>query len=188
MKKKYGFPATVLLLSLAAGCTPSQPAAAGWKEALEQRIPLYGHRNWIVIADSAYPAQASEGIETVVASADQLDVLKHVLAMLSASKHVKPIVYTDNELNFIEDKDAPGIVDYRKQLANLLHNEKPSVLPHEQIISKLDQSSRIFRTLIIKTNMAIAYTSVFLQLDCAYWNADAERKLRNTIAEHRTGL
>src|SRR5438105_2475520 len=125
MKTRYGFAATTVLLSLlGAGCAPSQPAAAGWKQTLEQRIPLYGHRNWIVIADSAYPAQSSEGIETVVATADQLEVLKQVLAILSASKHVKPIVYTDNELNFIQDEDAPGVGKYRTQLAGLLHNEK----------------------------------------------------------------
>src|SRR5919202_365318 len=29
-----------------------------WKQELAERIPLYGHRNWIVVADSAYPAQA----------------------------------------------------------------------------------------------------------------------------------
>ena len=29
-----------------------------WTQILAERIPSYGHRNWIVIADSAYPAQA----------------------------------------------------------------------------------------------------------------------------------
>ena len=72
---------------LAASAWAADPA---WESKLSERIPLYGHRNWIVIADSAYPAQAREGIETIVVNADQLRVLKHVLAALDASKHVRP--------------------------------------------------------------------------------------------------
>jgi hypothetical protein len=55
-------------------------------------------------------------------------------------------------------------------------------LPHEEIISKLDQAGQTFRVLIIKTNLTIPYTSVFLQLDCAYWSAEAEQKLRGAMA------
>ena len=55
-------------------------------------------------------------------------------------------------------------------------------IPHEQIIAKLDQSAQVFRVLIIKTEMTIPYTSVFFELDCGYWNADAEQRLREAIA------
>jgi hypothetical protein len=30
--------------------------------------------------------------------------------------------------------------------------------------------------------MTLPYTSVFLQLDCGYWSADAERRLREAMA------
>ena len=46
----------------------------------------------------------------------------------------------------------------------------------------LDQSAQLFRVLIIKTEMTIPYTSVFFELDCGYWNADAEQRLREAIA------
>jgi len=36
--------------------------SAKWEDVLKDRLPLYGHRNWIVIADSAYPAQSSGGV------------------------------------------------------------------------------------------------------------------------------
>jgi len=36
--------------------------------------------------------------------------------------------------------------------------------------------------LIIKTELAIPYTSVFFELDCSYWAADAETKLRKAMA------
>ncbi len=157
-------------------------AADSWVETLRQRIPLYGHRNWIVVADSAYPQQSNEGIETLVSGADQVDVLKEVLAALASSKHVRPIIYTDRELQFLPETDAPGVTEYRRQLATIFGDQKINVLPHEQIIKRLGEVSQSFRVLIIKTNMTVPYTSVFLQLDCAYWNPDAEARLRATLA------
>lgn len=162
---------------------PMTAQSGGWKDVLKERLPLYGHRNWIVIADSAYPAQARAGIETIVANAGQLDVLQTVLGAVKQSKHVRPIVYLDKELEFLNDDKAPGVSAYREQLAGLLTEDvKPVRMLHEQIISKLDEAGQTFRILIIKTNLTIPYTTVFLQLDCAYWGADDERKLRAEMA------
>jgi hypothetical protein len=35
--------------------------------------------------------------------------------------------------------------------------------------------------LIIKTPLAIPYTSLFLELDCGYWGPDSEKKMREAI-------
>jgi L-fucose mutarotase/ribose pyranase (RbsD/FucU family) len=186
MKMRYVLALLLFALTPFAAETTSPGAAASsaaWTRTLLDRIPLYGHRNWIVIADSAYPAQSRPGIETIVSNSDHVQVLQRVLAAVSASRHVRPIVYTDEELKFIEDKDAPGISAYRRQLAAVLQNRLVNSLPHEQIIAKLDQVSQTFRILIIKTNFTLPYTSVFLQLDCAYWGADAERRLRAAMAK-----
>ena len=152
-------------------------------------MPVYGHRNWIVIADSAYPEQSREGIQTIVANADQLEVLKTVLATLAHSKHVTPVIYTDQELGYLEDAEAPGIEAYRKNLGDLLQGKTVDVLEHEKIIQKLDEVSQTFKVLIIKTNMTLPYTSVFLQLDCAYWTPDSESNiLRAKMARRRRSL
>jgi hypothetical protein len=153
-----------------------------WQKILADRIPAYGHRNWIVVADSAYPAQAKEGIETVVANANQLQVLEVVLAAVGKSKHVTPIIHTDEELKYLDDAQAPGVEAYRDQLAALFKDKTVEALPHEKIIERLDQVSQTFRVLIIKTNMTVPYTTVFLQLDCAYWSPDAEKGLRAKMA------
>ncbi len=153
-------------------------SAFDWEETLKDRVPIYGHRNWFVVADSAYPAQSRAGIETIVANADQSLVVEKVLAVLRLARHVKPIVYTDQELQFVEERDAPGISSYRDRLADLLEDFSVSVLTHEEIISKLDHAGESFRVTVIKTNMTIPYTSVFFELDCGYWNADAESRLR----------
>jgi len=175
---------TVLLVGAGQKAAHSAPrtAAPSWQQAVAERNPLYGHRNWIVIADSAYPAQSSPGIETVVSNADQMEVVQAVLKDLGGSKHVRPILYTDAELKYVSENDAPGITAYREQLSRVLGARPVSVLPHEQIIAKLDEAGKTFRVLIIKTNLTLPYTSVFLQLDCGYWSADAERRLRESMA------
>ncbi len=173
----------VLCTAAIAGPVDAGAAQGEWKQVLHDRLPLYGHRNWIVIADSAYPAQSREGIETIVSNTGQIEVLKEVLADLSSSRHVRPIIYRDRELSFISEADASGIDNYRQQLSALLPSAKATSLPHEELIHKLDQAGQTFRVLIIKTNLTIPYTTVFLQLDCAYWSAEAERKLRTIMAQ-----
>jgi hypothetical protein len=135
-----------------------------------------------VIADSAYPAQASSGIETVVSNGDHLEVVQAVLKAVGQSRHVRPIVYTDAELKHVSEKDASGVTAYRERLSRVLGDRPVSVLPHEQIIARLDEAGKTFRVLIIKTDLAVPYTSVFLQLDCGYWSADAELRLREAMA------
>jgi hypothetical protein len=152
-----------------------------WEEVLKDRLQLFGHRNWLVIADSAYPAQSRHGVETIVADAEQTTALAKAFAILHQCKHIKPAIYTDRELTFVTEEDAPGITSYRKQLGDLLQGYEVRALPHEEIIAKLDRVGEMFRVLLIKTTMRIPYTSVFFDLECGYWNAQAEDRLRAAI-------
>jgi L-fucose mutarotase/ribose pyranase (RbsD/FucU family) len=174
--------AALLLFSTAMTMAAAEPPPS-WQKIVADRLPEFGHRNWIVIADSAYPAQSKPGIETILAPTDQMTVLRAVMNMLSHAKHVTPTTYLDQELQFLLEKESPGIDVYRQQVSALLMGKAAINLPHEQIINKLDQVSQTFRVLIIKTNMTLPYTSVFLQLDCAYWPADAEKRLRDRMAK-----
>ena len=157
-----------------------------WKREVKALLPLFGHRNWIVVADSAYPAQSRPCIETIVSGAGQIEVARTVLGAIAASKHVRANIYLDQELQFIADADAPGVSRYRTQLAELLKSAKTITLPHEQIIARLDQTAQIFRALIIKTGLTIPYTSIFFELDCGYWSAEAEQRLRQSMAASAT--
>jgi D-ribose pyranose/furanose isomerase RbsD len=157
-----------------------------WKARLSELLPLFGHRNWIVVADSAYPAQSKVGIETVVSGGDQLDVLRHVLDAITSSAHVRAKIYLDKELAFVSEIDAPGVDDYRRDLAIAIHGTHVQYVHHEQIIAKLDESAELFRVLLIKTEMTIPYTSVFFELDCGYWSAESEQRLRDAISASGT--
>jgi L-fucose mutarotase/ribose pyranase (RbsD/FucU family) len=157
-----------------------------WKDQLKASLPLFGHRNWIVIADSAYPAQSGTGIETIVAGASQIEVARTVLGAIAASKHVRANIYLDQELQFVRDADAPGVSRYRAQVTEMLKSAQTIPLPHEQIIARLDQAAQLFRVLIIKTELSIPYTTIFLELDCGYWGSEAEKRLRRAMADSVT--
>lgn len=163
----------------------AQPAPKPWREILKQRLELYGHRNWIVIADSAYPLQSAPGIETIASGESQIETVREVLATLSRTPQVRPVVYIDAELPFVSEQDAPGISAYRQLLDGLwdkfFQGQKPVSRLHESIISQLDQASKTFNVLIIKTNMMLPYTSVFLELRAGYWSDEAEQRLRQSV-------
>jgi hypothetical protein len=172
-------PRTFLLAILfTVSCAFQSQAQVSWQTKLKQELPLLGHRNWIVIADSAYPWQTAQGIETINTGATQLEVVKAVFDALSHVRHVKPTIYLDAEMAHVPEADASGITAYRDELTKLLGQREAQSLPHEKIIAKLDEAGKSFHVLLLKTNLTIPYTSVFLQLDCDYWNADAEKRLR----------
>ena len=154
-----------------------------WQRKLDNALPLLGHRNWIVIADAAYPKQSAPGIETIYTGGKQIDVLKKVLKAVEGMPHVYAAVQVDHELDSISEKDAPGITAYRDELKKLLERQTVEVKPHEEIISQLDEGSKLFNVLLLKTDMTLPYTSVFLRLECGYWTPEAEARLRETLAK-----
>ena len=157
-----------------------------WKRELKALLPLFGHRNWIVVADSAYPAQSRPGIDTIVSGAGQIEVVRRVLDAIRASKHVRANIYLDLELQFVAESDAPGVSRFRTQLAALLKSTKTNTLPHEQMIAKLDRTAQVHRVLIVKTELTVPYTSIFFELDCGYWTPEAELRLRRAMADSVT--
>jgi D-ribose pyranose/furanose isomerase RbsD len=170
-----------LLLAGSLGAVAQQPSAE-WQTRLAQVLPLLGHRNWIMIVDSAYPLQSSTGVETIETNTDQMEVIRQVLSAIDKSIHVRPIVYMDAELPYVPEKDAPGVNAYREGIKTVLAGQKITSLPHEQIISKVDEVGKTFHIVVLKTTMTVPYTSVFLQLNCKYWSDDAEARMRKAMS------
>jgi RbsD / FucU transport protein family len=169
----------LLMTGLAAAAQQSTP---DWQTRLGQMMPLLGHRNWIMIVDSAYPLQSSAGVETLETNADQMVVIRKVLGVIDSSIHVRPIVYMDAELPLVPEKDAPGVTKYREEIKAALAGRQITSLPHEQIIAKVDEVGKTFHIVILKTTMTVPYSSVFLQLNCKYWSDDAEAQLRKAMS------
>lgn len=162
-------------------------AQTGWKQKLANELPLMGHRNWIVIVDSAYPLQSPAGVETIETGADQLAVLDFVLNAIQQSRHVRPLVHTDAELPFVPENEAPGVDLYREQLKSRLSGISVDSSLHQDLIDRLNEVGKTFHVIILKTTMTIPYTSVFLQLDCKYWSAESEARLRAMMKTSGSG-
>jgi hypothetical protein len=169
---------TLLTAASTFGATPPQQ---DWRAALAKELPLLGHRNWIVIVDSAYPLQTSSGIETIETNSEQIEVVREVLGQISRASHVEPTVYTDAELPFVPEQEAHGITAYRSDLKIALGNREMHSLPHQELIDTLDKVGKTFHILVLKTRLTLPYTSVFLQLDCKYWSAENEQQLREAM-------
>ncbi len=162
-------------------------ASESWESRFERLLPVFGHRNWIVVADAAYPAQSNPGIETVFTGGEYTEVLGKILDAIGASSHLRANVYVDAELKLVAEEDAPGVSALRGEMTRLLAGKNTRELAHEQIIARLDQAGEIFRMLILKSTLAIPYTSVFLELDCGYWSEEAAKRLRDLQSKETAG-
>ena len=176
---------TLVLLFLAgtlSGPAAPNPAVSEWQTTLQQRLPLYGHRNWIVVSDAAFPAYSQSGVETIAVNQELPSVLHYVAKAIASSKHVRAAVFLDRELGFVEEKDYPGVTHLREEINRALGKNSPSSVPHEEAISKIDEAGKTFRVLFIKTNTTIPYTSVFMRLDCGYLTDEIDAKIKNAMA------
>ncbi len=153
-----------------------------WEEILEKRLIMFGHRNWLVVADAAYPSQSRPGIETIASGESQQVTIERLLANFKACQHIRPVIHVDRELEFVCEKDAPGVDNYRTWLHSILEGMTVYSDPHDDIISKLDQAAQMFSILVVKSTMTIPYTTVFFELDCGYWNAESEARMRSAIS------
>jgi hypothetical protein len=182
------FPLLLAGCSMLAGQTApaaapaTAPPAPTWREKVADAMPLLGHRNMILVVDSAYPLQSAPGIETIETNAPQLEVLRHVLAVIDHSPHVRSLISMDAELPFVPEEDAPGVTTYRMEIADILRPYPIQSVLHETLLGTVDRTSAHYNVLILKTTMAVPYTSVFITLDCRYWGADAEKRMRERMA------
>lgn len=152
-----------------------------WQTTVDQDLPLLGHRNWILIVDSAYPLQSSPGVETVETNADQLEVVRYVMGAINKSIHVRPDIFMDAELPYVQEEDAPGTSAYRDAIAKLLDGENIQSELHEKLIEDIDRAGQLVHVLVLKTRLAVPYSSVFIRLNCKYWGDDAEERLRSKM-------
>jgi hypothetical protein len=176
----------LLLLPLACAGVPG-PNRTGdppaWREVLAARLPRLGHRNWIVVADAAFPDPCAPGIEVVWTGADHLTVVREVLAAVDRAPHLRARVRLDMELAHVPEEHAPGTAAFREKLSPILAGRNPEPVSHAALLARLDEVGRAFRVLFLKTTLTLPYTSVFLELDCGYWSDAGEEALRRRIRQ-----
>lgn len=182
---------TLGILQCAAAVYAAPPAetnaGSNWKAAVTSAMPLLGHRNWILIVDSAYPLQVTPGIQTVETGEPMHAVARFVLGAVKQSIHVRSDIFMDAELPFVPDQDAPGASEYRRSVRDLLRGYTVVSQPHEKLLSQIAEAGNTLRILVLKTNATVPYSSIFIRLNCKYWSDDAEQRLRARMAAGSSG-
>jgi L-fucose mutarotase/ribose pyranase (RbsD/FucU family) len=173
--------ATVLITS---GCMNSGPDNK-WRAAVDSQAAQLGYRNWIVIAEASFPAHSRTGVRQVAAPVDIPEALDYVLQALERTENVRPQVYVTRELRSVENDFAPGIDDMRENIRNSLHGHEPTELDQQSLLTLMEDANRSFDVLVIRTQTALPYSSVFLELRPGYWDADSEARLRERIEHER---
>lgn len=154
-----------------------------WQNILQNEIQLFGHRNWIMVVDAAYPYQSKPAIKTIATNSTQMEVVKEVMKAVNNADHVAGEIFLDKEIDFVPETDYPEIKAYKNELGKLFKNSKVSKVLHEEMIANIDEAAKTFNILVLKTDMVIPYTSVFIRLDCGYWNGNQEAKLRQKMGK-----
>lgn len=174
--------AGLLLAVWAAGCAGAKHTGAGWRQAFHQALPRLGHRNWILIVDSAYPAQTAPGVRMLWTGAPMEAVLPEVLEAVKLAPHVRAQLFLDAELAQVDEADAPGAEACRQWLQRQLAGWPVQARPHGELLEEIDQQGRQYEVWVLKTSETIPYSSVFLKLECGYWDDTAEQRLRQRLA------
>ena len=170
---------------LLSGCGMIKQGGDNWKAALAAQTAQLGYRNWIVVAEASFPAHSRPGVRQINANEEIPVVVDEVLRTLEQTEHVTPRIYVTREMRVVENDYAPGIDEFRKQLQGAIHAHETTELEQQSLMTLMEDTTKSFEVLVIRTNTALPYTSVFMELQPGYWNADSESRLRDQLERQR---
>jgi len=174
----------VVAVFATAGCVPFG-AENTWRAAVDRQAAQLGYRNWIVIAEASFPAHNRPGLRQVTAPVEVPEAVDYVLQVLERTENVRPQIYLTRELRSVENDYAPGIDELRRRVRGSLHGHEPTELEQQSLLTLMEDVTRSFDVLVIRTQTALPYSSVFLELRPGYWDADSETRLRERIQRER---
>ena len=172
---------SVCFIGLLGSCQNTNPAEQEWKDQLYKNLALVGARNWIVIAEASFPAYTGPGIRTMVSDKKSDEVLLEVLDILEEEAHVLPRIMISSELRSVTEDYAPGIKRYRNNINKMLPGRQHFELMSRTINSLIEDASKQFNVLVIKTKTALPYSNIYIELDSGYWNSESETALRKKL-------
>lgn len=178
--------ALALATAMVPACQSVPPQARLVEEtrmAVAPHLDQLGARNWIVIADPAFPVLAGAGVDVVSVPLGTLDSFREVLDMLELQGALTPRVWVCNELAAVPEKRAPGVKRFRKELQRLLDGRFHYHLDSRLIDMQLEQAASTYRILYIKTTSHLPYSNIAIELDSGYWNSAAEEEVRARLQQ-----
>lgn len=169
------------LVVLMTGCAGTSQSAKPWLGKVRHELNYLGARNWIVVAEAAFPIQSRRGLRVIQLDDEIPSVVDGVEQIIEEKHHVKPRLYVTTEIGSMPYDYAPGIKNYRKQLKEALHGRETVQLDNAMLMRMLNDTSKSYRILVIKTRTALPYSSVFMELGSGYWDAKSESALRDVM-------
>jgi hypothetical protein len=169
------------LLLLLQGCAMIEQRQSPWKAAVHRHTSQLGFRNWIIIAEASFPAIGRTGVMQVPANVEIPEAFDYVLNVIDESQHVKPSIYFTRESQVLENDAAPGIDLLRQKVRQSIQEMPTTTMEQDSLLTVLQDVNRSFDILIIRTNTTLPYSSIFIELQPGYWDAEAEEKLRQRM-------
>jgi D-ribose pyranose/furanose isomerase RbsD len=153
------------------------------RERIAPHLLELGARNWIVVADPAFPLPAGATVQCITVPADSIATFREVLDLLELEGAVVPRIWISHELSAVPETRAPGIKRYRKELDRLLLGRFHYEVNARVIDMQLCQAAKDFRVLYIRTGTRLPYSAIAIELDSGYWNADAEAEVQERLRQ-----
>jgi D-ribose pyranose/furanose isomerase RbsD len=166
------------------GCAAFSPGT-DWRGEANNQLGKLGYRNWIVISEASLPAQNRPGIHQITATAEIPEVVDYVLRTMEQTENVRPRVYVTREMRAVENNFAPGMDTYREALKKSLHAHETTELDQQALLTLMEDANRTLDVLVIRTQTALPYSSIFMELQPGYWDGESEARLRERIQRQR---
>ncbi|MGB2403008.1 MAG: hypothetical protein ACPIA7_06315 [Akkermansiaceae bacterium] len=170
---------------LLSGCAGDAGREKPWVSTIRHELGYLGARNWVIVAEAAFPIHSRRGLSVVQINGEIPVVVDAVERVIEEKSHVKPRLYVATEAGNVPYDYAPGIKNYRAQLKQALHGRETVQIEHSILLEMLNDASKTYRVLVLKTRSALPYTSVFMELGSGYWDAESESALREVMENER---
>lgn len=154
-----------------------------WKDQLQDEVANLGAGNWIVVAEKAFPIPQGEGVKVIHADAELAQTLLSVFDSIESEGHVWPKIYNLREFKYVGEDYAPGVGKLRAQKEVVFAGRKMQEVTARTADLIFNAAIKKYRVLIVKTESAYPYSSVFMELDSGYWNGISEDALRKSMPE-----
>lgn len=173
--------AAYILIGLVLGSCAYETPPEDWHFPVKRKVSQLGYGNWIVIAEASFPSLNTPGIEQQSSPAEVPEVVDYVLNCLEENQHVRPKIYLTREVRAVENNFAPGIEELRTAIQESLHAYEPTELDQQSLVTLIESANKRLNVLVIRTPTALPYSSVFMELQPGYWDAESEDRLREKI-------
>lgn len=154
-----------------------------WINNLNQEVTRLGAKNWIVVSDAAYAMPNDLNVRTVMVDTDIDEALEMLFQQMESLGHVWARSYKLREFDHLNEELAPGVNGLKTRLNKVLSYRKTQQISFKTAEALLQTAAQDYQVLVIKTNTAYPYSSVYLELDSGYWTAESEQSLREKMSE-----